>query len=286
MPRIRTIKPQHVNDKELAKISLQAHLFWVLSWCFSDDEGVFENDPLLLKSQLFPRRTDIRIEQVQQWIDQLVKARFIIPFTHDGEGYLLHRTFKTHQKIDRPQPSKIPDAIIRRLIDESSTNVRPCIVEESIVEESSYVPRGTDLAKEFKELEKNKKNIHEFIKNKSPDFIEPYVEFWNLFANEKKLAAIKSVTDARKKKFSVRIKEPPFNFIEILRKAGQSEFILTGKWFGFDWIIENSTNYLKVIEGNYDNGKQIIENGLSEIEKHKSEAEKYIEKQRAVLASD
>lgn len=136
MARIRTIKPQHVNDKELSKITLQAHLFWVLSWCFSDDEGVFENDPLLLKSQLFPRRTDVRVEQVQQWIDQLIKARFVIPFTHQGEGYLIHRTFKVHQKIDRPQPSKIPSDIIRRIIDECSTNVQPCIVKDSMVKDS------------------------------------------------------------------------------------------------------------------------------------------------------
>jgi hypothetical protein len=25
-----------------------------------------------------------------------------------------------------------------------------------------------------------------------------------------------------------------------------------GKWFGFDWIIENNSNYIKVLEGNYD----------------------------------
>ena len=136
MARIRTIKPNHVNDKELSKVTLPAHLFWILSWCFSDDEGVLENDPLLLKSQLFPRRTDIRMEQVQAWIDQLVKARFMIPFTHQGESYLLHRTFKAHQKIDRPQPSKIPEEVIRRILDECSTNVRPCIVEESKGEES------------------------------------------------------------------------------------------------------------------------------------------------------
>lgn len=147
MARIRTIKPNHVNDKELAKVSLSAHLFWVLSWCFSDDEGVLENDPLLLKSQLFPRRTDIRMEQVQQWIDQLVKARFMIPFTHNGECYLLHRTFKTHQKIDRPQPSKIPETVIRRILDECSTNVRSCIVEESnsIVEESKPAEPSPNL---------------------------------------------------------------------------------------------------------------------------------------------
>lgn len=137
MARIRTIKPNHWNDKELSNISLHAHLLWIGTWNFSDDIGVFENDPFLLRSQIFPRRTDIRTEQVVLWLDQLVKARFIVPFTHLGIGYFIHRTFSAHQKIDRPQPSKIPDIIIRRILDECSTNVRPCIVLDSKGEEGS-----------------------------------------------------------------------------------------------------------------------------------------------------
>lgn len=160
MARIRTIKPSHVNDKQLATVSLQAHLFWILSWCFSDDDGVLENDPLLLKSTLFPRRTDIRVEQVQQWIDQLVKARFMIPFTYDGDGYLLHRTFKIHQKIDRPQPSKIPSEIIQRLLDEHSTNDQPCNVGESKVKESSV---ERDERVEYFDISPFQKKINEWI---------------------------------------------------------------------------------------------------------------------------
>lgn len=194
MARIRTIKPTHVNDKELAKVSLQAHLLWVLSWCFSDDEGVFENDPLLIKSQVFPRRTDIRVEQIEQWLGQLVKARFIIPFTHDGEGYYLHRTFKIHQKIDRPQPSKIPENIIRRIIDECSTNVRPCIVEDSIVEESKGEEQAQapihpqELIEKFKEFNewilKNAPNVN---KMKEPFTIKQYQKLMKDFPGQKKL---------------------------------------------------------------------------------------------------
>lgn len=137
MARIRTIKPGHCSDKELPNISLQAHLLWVLNWCFSDDSGVFEDDPLLIKSNLFPRRQDVRVEQINQWLGQLVKARYIIPFTHNGVGYYINRTFEKHQRIDRPQPSEIPTDVIRRILDECSTNVRPCIVRDSkgIVEE-------------------------------------------------------------------------------------------------------------------------------------------------------
>lgn len=141
MARIRTVKPTHWQDKELSKISLPAHLLWIGSWNFSDDKGIFESDPLFLKAQIFPRRTDIRIDQVSQWLDQLVKARFIIPFTYNGESYYITRTFEAHQRIDKPQASKIPDEIIFKVFQEHSTNVPRTIlpVEDSkvIVEESS-----------------------------------------------------------------------------------------------------------------------------------------------------
>ena len=42
MPRIRTVKPEHWSDKQLSEITLPAHLFWIGTWNFSDDEGVFE----------------------------------------------------------------------------------------------------------------------------------------------------------------------------------------------------------------------------------------------------
>src|SRR5688572_9402149 len=108
MARHRTIKPIHWSDKELANISLPAHLLWIATWNFSDDEGIFEGDVQLIRSQVFPRRTDIRTEQIEQWLGQLVTARFVIPFTYNGGGYYISRTFKTHQKIDKPQKSKIP----------------------------------------------------------------------------------------------------------------------------------------------------------------------------------
>lgn len=163
MARIRTVKPQHVTDKELPNISLQAHLLWVLSWCFSDDDGVFENDPLLIKSTIFPRRTDVRTEHVEQWLGQLVKARFIVPFTHNGIGYYIHRTFKVHQKIDKPTPSSVPEEVIRRTLSEHSTTDRLPVVSveySKVVEskgevvESTVVPTAPRTSEEFEKFEK------------------------------------------------------------------------------------------------------------------------------------
>lgn len=278
MARIRTIKPTHVNDKELANITLQAHLLWVLSWCYSDDEGVFENDPLLLKSQLFPRRTDIRVTDITQWLDQLDKARYIIPFDHQGQGYYIHRTFKAHQKIDRPQPSKIPSEIIQRALDDHSSNDRPCIGEYSNGKESKVIrPKGlvvvTDDARKQKELkaqydamlealaDKDKIEVwnamKQFISEKKPAFIEPYMDAWNLFAISIRLIEQPSkITEKRKKKFAVRIHEAGFDFLKILECIKKSSFLKgqsnNNDWkVSFEFIIDSEENYTKILEGKY-----------------------------------
>lgn len=109
-----------------------------------------------------------------------------------------------------------------------------------------------DLKVKYKAMEKTKPSIFNFIKNEKPNFIEPFADFWNLFADEHKLPRVFKINETRKKKFNLRIRDPIFNIPEILRKANTSQFILTSNWFTFDWIIENETNFLKVLEGNYD----------------------------------
>lgn len=133
-----------------------------------------------------------------------------------------------------------------------------------------------DLRNEYGLLEKTKEGIFHFIRHHRPEFIEPYVDFWNVFAGKHSLPKITAVSKKRKQHFSVRIKEKDFDFPKILGKAKVSDFLLTGSWFGFDWLIKNDSNYLKVLEGNYDNKK--IE-GQSNAE---SAAEEYLKK-RAVL---
>jgi hypothetical protein len=150
MARYRTIKPVHWNDKELPNISLQAHLLWIATWNFSDDEGIFEADVNLIRSQVFPRRTDIRAEQIEQWIGQLVKARFVIPFTYNGGGYYISRTFKTHQKIEKPQKSKVPKDVIDNILNDQSPPIPLPIADQSPTNRQPVSPREESSVKESK----------------------------------------------------------------------------------------------------------------------------------------
>lgn len=280
MPRIRAIKPEFWADEDIAKLPRDARLLFIGTWNLADDYGILKSNLKWIKAQLFPYDDDLRINQVSQWVDQLVKARMLLPFSIDEEGYLYIRTFKTHQKIDRPSKNgfisaeklaiafKLPrppgnyeeySESIRRVFAPGKGNGKE--MEKEIgngkpPEAGVGDPAGRDAPQDshvlYKNLEKNKKSIVDFIRQKKPDFIEPYVDLWNLFAGEKSLAKVLKVTDLRKKHFKVRISENGFDFLQILKKAADSSFLFTGKWFGFDWIIESEENYTKVLEGKYD----------------------------------
>ena len=66
----------------------------------------------------------------------------------------------------------------------------------------------------YKNLEKSKESIFEFIKTEKPQFIEPYADYWNLFADKYGLAKVQKVTNSRKKKFKTRLAEDKFNFLK------------------------------------------------------------------------
>ena len=105
----------------------------------------------------------------------------------------------------------------------------------------------------YKYLVKTKENIWEFIKTEKPQFIEPYADYWNLFADKYGLAKVQKVTNSRKKKFKTRLAEEKFNFLKITKKLTEaSDFVLTQKWMTFDWVIFSESNYVKILEGNYD----------------------------------
>jgi hypothetical protein len=81
------------------------------------------------------------------------------------------------------------------------------------------------------------------------------VENFHLYCN--RMAKVSKLSDQRKKHIQARYKE--FNYdtiIEVIKKAGKSDFLcgINDKaWKAdFDWIF-NPTNFLKIMEGKYEN---------------------------------
>ena len=88
---------------------------------------------------------------------------------------------------------------------------------------------------------------------------EAFSNLWNEFATKSNKTKIAKLTDSRKKKIALRLKEYK-NLLEIftyvLKKSENSHFLLKSNFYTFDWLFENDTNILKVYEGKYDNGKR------------------------------
>lgn len=87
------------------------------------------------------------------------------------------------------------------------------------------------------------------------------LDLWNSSA-KRSIPKIRAISPARREKIKLRLKEMggPERAKEILaecfRKISESDFCngATGKWTAtFDWFFENEKNWLKVLEGNYDN---------------------------------
>lgn len=109
---------------------------------------------------------------------------------------------------------------------------------------------------ELPEVSDQKKVLANFIVEHRPKFIEPYCDLWNVSVKFYGITQVEVISDSRLKKFKSRIREPAFDFIKILSEIKNSHY-LQGKstdWkVSWDWIMENDTNYLKIIEGKYRN---------------------------------
>lgn len=105
-------------------------------------------------------------------------------------------------------------------------------------------------------------------KRDKPASVPPDLSFvldlWNSFAT-RSVPKIRSLSPARKEKVKLRIKEmggmdsAKTTLAECFKKISESDFCTgaTGKWAAnFDWFFENEKNWLKVLEGNYDNRKE------------------------------
>ena len=106
MARIRSIKPEFASDGKIRRLSDTTALFFVLLWNHCDDYGYFELDTweLALKTARW------RSQDILAMLSALSRRGLVRLSRTSGVG--LVQTW-SHQKIDRPRPSKWKDVEIR-----------------------------------------------------------------------------------------------------------------------------------------------------------------------------
>lgn len=164
-----------------------------------------------------------------------------------------------------------------------SSEEKPISLEEiGISSEEKLINSEKSTQKKIKGKEKEKKediNISSFSKEEcdsacespSPSLsetphekipLEEITDMWNSICPN--FPKVEKITDKRKAKIPIRVKEmggwnkaKPI-LENIFKKVQQSKFLNGDNNRGwkcfFDWIFENESNWVKVYEGNYDNG--------------------------------
>jgi hypothetical protein len=140
MARIRTIKPEFWQNEQLASLNQHARLLAIALLNHADDDGYFLANIALVRAACFPFDDDST--NVRRSLDELSHIGYIEVREATGKAIGRVVKFKDHQRIDRPQKSKLHDQFAEineekrdsRKFDERSTNDRRMIDEPSLLE--------------------------------------------------------------------------------------------------------------------------------------------------------
>jgi len=140
-PRIRSIKPDAPQHRKVGTLSDRGFRLWVGGITQADDEGRLVADPEQLRVLCFGYHRNVTTEDVRIALDEIAGSGLIRLYVVRGVTYADFPSWKDHQRIDRPTPSKLPsyeDSAStrprRRLTDDSSSARRALAPDRKGVE--------------------------------------------------------------------------------------------------------------------------------------------------------
>jgi hypothetical protein len=108
MPRIRTIKPEHKGHRKVGPLIDRHYRLWVGMITEADDEGRLVADADQLRVLIFAYHPRVRADHVEAGLARLAELGLIRLYQVAGVRYVDFPSWKDHQRINRPMPSKLP----------------------------------------------------------------------------------------------------------------------------------------------------------------------------------
>ena len=106
--RIRTIKPEILDDDKTAGLSHVAWRLFVSGLSLSDDHGNLRAGVTFLMGQVFHSSPATDREDVEGAVDELAEAGLWQVYTVRGQTYAHIRGWSKHQRIDNAGKPKVP----------------------------------------------------------------------------------------------------------------------------------------------------------------------------------
>ena len=112
MARGRFVSKTISLDAKVHQLSCpMAQLLWTWMIPHLDVEGRMYGDPVIVRSIVFPRRSDVSIEDVDDYLDEMHALGLVVRYEVGGEKYLQCPNFAKHQvglRRSREPASVIP----------------------------------------------------------------------------------------------------------------------------------------------------------------------------------
>lgn len=103
------LNPDFFTDPDIvASLDAYGRLLYQGIWCVAEDSGCFEFNSLLLKMKVLPGDQNVTSENIQEYLDILIKLKKIIIYEVDGRKYGWLKNFHKHQSLNKPNPPSTP----------------------------------------------------------------------------------------------------------------------------------------------------------------------------------
>ncbi len=119
MARRRMIDPNMYDSQDVSKLNIQQRYLLIGLVSMADDYGKGRALPAKIRSFVFPY-DDIPLSQIKDDLSVIAKYINIEFYEIDGSSFYRFKNWKKWQRVDRPQPSNIPDP--KEYFDECTNN--------------------------------------------------------------------------------------------------------------------------------------------------------------------
>jgi len=138
----RILKDSICTSPNIDALSRDAEVFFYRLLVQCDDYGRMDARPAILRAKCYPLQIDkVAQDDVKRWLDELVRARLVVPYSVDGADFLQMRTWERHQQI-RAKRSKYPDMIADDINCNHVIADAPVIQSNPIQSENESKPNG------------------------------------------------------------------------------------------------------------------------------------------------
>ena len=233
MPRARNIKPGFFKNEYLSECSLAGRLLFIGLWTLADRRGRLDDRPKRIHAEIFPYdRVNVDAE-----LAALEKAGFIKRYSVGSDKYIQVTNFEKHQYPHvKEQESTIPAPDMHHA----------CTPESLILNPESPLP-----------ITESGETDAPALPVVSP--ADAVVTQWNEMALRSNVPPVRALNTDRRDKIRTRLRDPAFDYPAILAAIERSPFLRgendRGWKVGFDFVFDSPKNFLKILEGKYDNAE-------------------------------